>query len=352
MFCGPFPPWRSVLSPRVALGSAKSNLENARQADQEGSPELALTFCNESRTALDRIRNSVRKHLVSSESAEDRAMRNGIASTYFGLGELLNKLDSRKKAQACYKRSEKWRGREIPSRDIAIIPAHIFAQDMHQPPDINKLPEADERLKNTSHLVYCLGLLQSSQSTDDALDPTEQTWLNITTQNADERERLETVPLKLLKEFAREELSDANTVTEIVRLVPVFNKDQLYQLLQRLFYGIEKSQLLDLNLLEGLAQLTQHARPGHLKADDLVKILDLISKRLISTHEQSPDYIYRLALTVSRVLDVMADSEVKDLDRENLHAPLAVYLQGLGSNTDPYLVYQAAYAAQALLKGC
>jgi len=151
----------------------------------------------------------------------------------------------------------------------------------------------------------------------------------------------------MLREFAREELKDANAVAEVVCLVPILEKDRLQLLLQWLFHGIEKSRLLDRNLLEGLAQLVQHARPGHLDADNLVKILDLISTRLRGTHNQSPDFIYRLALTVSRVLDAMADSKVKDLDRENIHEPLKAYLKGLGDNADPYLVYQAAYAAQA-----
>lgn len=44
----------------------------------------------------------------------------------------------------------------------------------------------------------------------------------------------------------------------------------------------------------------------------------------------------------------MADANVKDLDREKLHEPLSLYLDGLRRSNDPYLVYQAAYAFQAL----
>ncbi|KAG0214595.1 hypothetical protein BGX31_001056 [Mortierella sp. GBA43] len=45
----------------------------------------------------------------------------------------------------------------------------------------------------------------------------------------------------------------------------------------------------------------------------------------------------------------MADVEVKGLDREKMHEPLLSYLDGLKGSSDPYLVYQAAYAYQALL---
>jgi hypothetical protein len=45
----------------------------------------------------------------------------------------------------------------------------------------------------------------------------------------------------------------------------------------------------------------------------------------------------------------MADAKVTDLDRETLHEPLSEYLKELKESKDPYLVYQAAYAYQAIL---
>ncbi|KAI8597132.1 hypothetical protein EDD21DRAFT_357537 [Dissophora ornata] len=105
MLSSPFSPWRSILSPQVALDLTNVHLENARKA--KGS-ELALTYCNEAQKTLARIRTSVRKALVSSVSVEDRAIRNEIASTYFELGELLENLKHRDKPQTCYKNSEKW----------------------------------------------------------------------------------------------------------------------------------------------------------------------------------------------------------------------------------------------------
>jgi hypothetical protein len=45
----------------------------------------------------------------------------------------------------------------------------------------------------------------------------------------------------------------------------------------------------------------------------------------------------------------MVDTNVIDLDREKLHQPLHNYLGQLKLSPDPYLVYQAAYAYQALL---
>jgi hypothetical protein len=59
--------------------------------------------------------------------------------------------------------------------------------------------------------------------------------------------------------------------------------------------------------------------------------------------------MYQLTMAVSRVLDAMADTKVKGLDREKLHEPLTLYLSEIKDTSDPYIVYQAAYAYQALL---
>ncbi|KAI8603355.1 hypothetical protein EDD21DRAFT_351932 [Dissophora ornata] len=100
-----FLPLRNVLSPQAALEDANVHLENARKAKRS---ELALTYCNEAQKALARIRTSARKALVSSVSVEDRTTRHEIASIYFELGEHLENLKHRDKAQTCYKNSEKW----------------------------------------------------------------------------------------------------------------------------------------------------------------------------------------------------------------------------------------------------
>ncbi|KAI8604815.1 hypothetical protein EDD21DRAFT_350561 [Dissophora ornata] len=105
MLSSPFSPWRSVLTPQAALDLANFHLENARKATNS---EIALTFCKDAEIALARIRTSVRKTCVSSLGAEDRAVCNEIATTYFELGELFDGLGCRNKAQACYKNEEKW----------------------------------------------------------------------------------------------------------------------------------------------------------------------------------------------------------------------------------------------------
>ena len=181
------------------------------------------------------------------------------------------------------------------------------------------------------------------------LTPSARTWLNITEKNPDEQERLKAMATDVIRAYPQDELKDTKVTAEVVLLAPVLEKEDYRILLSQLVNGIEGSLLLDVQALEGLAQLLQGASPGYLDADDLVKILKLLNTRLQETHRQSPQHIYQLTLTVSRVLDAMVDSEVKGLDRVNLHEPLLSYLEGLKSNKDPYMVFQAAYAYQALL---
>lgn len=238
--------------------------------------------------------------------------------------------------------------KDVPSHDSAVVPASIFAMDVPPPFTECKLPKPDERLADTCQLAYCLGVLRASSLPDDVLEPHARTWLHITEANEDEKDRLTTMATDVVRAFTRDELKDTKAVAEVICLAPVLESQYFRFLLKQFVDGIEYSGLLDTHSLEGLAQVLQGAAPSSIDADDLVRILKLLSARLQGTHKQSPDHRYQLTLAVSHVLDAMADSNVKGLDRVDLHAPLSSYLQDLQASKDPYLVYQAAYAFQAL----
>ena len=234
-------------------------------------------------------------------------------------------------------------------RDIVTVDSRIFSANV-QPPTIDfKLPEPDERLNSTPQLVCCLDLLQASHLPDITMHPTAQKWLRTIENNTDEQERLHAMATEIIRAYKRDEIKDARIINEVVHLSSVLSKDTYKDLLRELYSGIEHSGLLNVHQLEGIAQLIQDAGPGYIDADDLVKILGLLSTRLRDTHQQSTQHMYHLTLAVSHVLDAMADTNVTDLDRETLHEPLSLYLKDLKNSSDPYLVYQAAYAYQALL---
>ncbi|KAG0362320.1 hypothetical protein BGZ54_008681, partial [Gamsiella multidivaricata] len=352
---------RSALSPQKELEIVDIFLENARQNKDR---EIALALCDDAVAALSRVKRATKKTLTPPLSVEGQTLRDGIATAYFEHGELQDSLGNRELAQVSYKKAERW-GHLHPTkgpcpgptfssaahssgRETASLPKHIFPDDLRQSVVKCKLPDADERLSDTSQLAYCLGLLQATPSPEEAFEPAAGEWVKATKKNAEEKERLKTMGTDVIRAFTRDELKNAKVVAEVVCLAPVLEKDDFQSLLSLFVHGIERPGLLDVHSLDGLAQLMQGASPRYLDADDLVMILSVLNARLQDTHKQSPDKIHRLTLAVSNVLDAMADIKVSGLKRVELHEPLSVYLNGLHASSDPYLVYQAAYAFQAL----
>jgi len=229
------------------------------------------------------------------------------------------------------------------------VPAHIFAENIRPPTIHVKLPEPDERLDNTPQLVCCLGLLKVARSPDTKLEPIALKWMQTIEKEKGEKERLHGIATDVIRAFKREEIKDVKVVAEVVCLAPILDKEAFHDLLRGFYSGIDASGLLDFQQLEGLAQLIQGADPGYLSADDLVKILERLSARLMDTHQQSSQHMYQLTMAVSNVLDAMADTKVTGLNREKIHEPLFTYLSDLKRTSDPFLVYHAAYAYQALL---
>ncbi|KAF9358770.1 hypothetical protein BGX34_008775 [Mortierella sp. NVP85] len=377
---------RGSFSPQKTLELANVYLETAFNAIDS---EIALVFCHDTEVSLSHARKSI-KH------DKNPTVAKGIATAYIGLGKLLESRGHLGGAQASFEKAEKLGGsvRDLTrptddyrpstmgllkgtlrsagtgvSQDVApvkssrpdqqqtskvstvvsTIPAHIFAENIPPPTVEVKLPGLDERLDNTPQLVYCLSLLKVAQSSDTKLESTALKWTQVVEKDTHEKERLHGIATDVIRAFKKEKIKDAKVVAEVVRLAPVLDKETFHDLLAEFYSGVDQSGLLKFQQLEGLAQLIQGANPGHLSSDDLVKILELLSARLMDTHQQSSQHMYQLTLAVSHVLDAMVDTEVTDLDRVKLHEPLSSYLSELNKSSDPFLVYQAAYAYQALL---
>ncbi|KAG0214057.1 hypothetical protein BGX28_002923 [Mortierella sp. GBA30] len=292
-----------------------------------------------------------------------------IAAVYAEHGQLLNRLGERERAQVSFRKADKWNvsslmsghfsqenKRETDRSDIANVSPEIFSQNVARPIAKHYLPKSDERIANTPQLVYCLNLLSkiplsspTAEELEEPLDDAERTWIQSKAEDRDEQDRLRSLSTKLIVEFIDDDLKDSSAIAEVVCLAPILDQVHYRKLLSHFIDNIENSALLHFDMLEGLAQLIHSASTGYLHADDLVRILHVLKIRLQDTHKQSTEHLYQLAAAVSNVLDAMADCNVKGLDRERLHAPLAAYLDRLKNSSDPYLVYHAAYASQALL---
>ncbi|KAF9361944.1 hypothetical protein BGX26_009400 [Mortierella sp. AD094] len=229
-----------------------------------------------------------------------------------------------------------------------MVQSHFLSQDIIAPAAKFTMPESGGRITSTPQLAYCLSLLQPSLLSKEGLNEAECNWLQVVDSDPDEQARLQSMATDVIRAFVQDGLKKSGAVAEVVSLAAVLEQDDFRKLLQVFVDGIEQSLLLEIHLLDGLAYLMRNAPQGSLDADDLVKILELLNTRLKGTHQQSTQRDYRLALSVSCVLNSMFDCQVEGLEREQLHEPLYQYLKELQQSSDPCLVYQAAYAFQAL----
>ncbi|KAG0213061.1 hypothetical protein BGX28_005082 [Mortierella sp. GBA30] len=399
--------WRSLLSssgeylsPENALELIKTYHENAGNATNRN---IALEWCKNAAKLLRGMKTAVKEvHADSSSKTDGQALRDRITTAYHEHGELLESLGCHDKAEEYYRSAKKWRGRILKSgrtipysessqqvSNISVstgdsttgssttaqtpmneeshpgksagsstavtVPAHIFAVDKRPPVIRCTLPVAHGRITDTRQLARCLGLLKTSSmhsddddNEEDPLDEATRYRVIAIKEDPDEQERLRTLVTDVIKAFTHDELKDAKTVAEVMCLAPVLEKNEFRHMFKLFVQGVEHSTLLDIHLLEGLAHLMRGARRRYLQADDLVKVLNLLNTLLQKTHSQSQDHIYQLTVTVALVLDAMADSNVKDVDRQSLHEPLSNYLKDLKASSDPNVVYQAAYAYQAI----
>ncbi|KAG9069758.1 hypothetical protein KI688_009083 [Linnemannia hyalina] len=244
---------------------------------------------------------------------------------------------------------------------------HIFDEDAPKPTIKTELPQPQQRIEETQQLVYCNALLLrdtlsppkpvTREATEDggplvlqepALDKTELDWLETTKEDPMEVDRLRWLATRVVEQFVADSNKNSTKISEIVALGPVLEKEPYRKLLATFIKEFDDASILDVDMLQGLVQLAHDALPGYLVSDDLVKILGILRARLEGTHQQCTEYPYHLTLAVSRILDVMAEHKVQDLNRVLEHEPLSAVLSGLKGSSDPYLMYQACYAFQAL----
>ncbi|KAK3818033.1 MAG: WD40-repeat-containing domain protein [Linnemannia elongata] len=234
----------------------------------------------------------------------------------------------------------------------------IFPENMRPPAGFVSLPEIGSFIDTTPQLALCIGLLpKNGDSVDKQEDPSQilstgtaaqLAWLDVMKQDPVEQERLRWLGTHMVDEFAKDPSKDSTEIAEMVLIGPVLDNEHFRRLLLCTITAFDQAVLLDVDLLQGLIQLVQSAPSEALLPDDFVQILRILRGRLQDTHQQSSVHPFHLTLAVSRLLDVMADHKVKDLDRVEEHEPLSGVLSGLKASSDPYLMYQACYAFQAL----
>ncbi|KAF9274777.1 hypothetical protein BGZ68_000371, partial [Mortierella alpina] len=234
------------------------------------------------------------------------------------------------------------------THNTASLLCNIFTQNLGRPSNVIKLQRPGERIDSTPQLVLCNRLLQQEFSADMPVDKEHRDWIKSISQNQVEQDHIRWLQTRMIEEFAKDAVKGSSAVKEIVLLGPVLDREHYRNLLSCFITKFDQTTILDVDLLRGLVQLVQCGSAGCLVENDLVNIMSILRTCLQKTHQQSSEHLYHLTLALSRILDVMAKHEVKDVDRVEQHEPLAAILSSLGGSSDPFLMYQAAYAFQAL----
>ncbi|KAG0213564.1 hypothetical protein BGX33_002848 [Mortierella sp. NVP41] len=331
----------------------------------KNNPPSGAEITPKGKSVLTRLKNSVKKALRLSANAEDCTLAYGLATVHAEKPRIMNRFGRFAKDES---------GTDDTGQDQVILddtnPA-IFLENVGKPFLRTPLPKLGNRFNSTLQLAFGLHLLPKKTppptptpglvitSVDDTQDmilhEDEQAWMGAMDKDPIEQERIRWLAAQIVSEFLKTTHKDAASIAEVVLLGSVLDRKDFRGTLSSLIRQLEQEPLLDIDLSQGLVQLLLSASPGYLIDDDFARVLRVLRRRLKDTYEQLgdvnrsvPAHIYQLASAVSRVLDLMAEGNIKGLNRTEDHKPLLDILAGLKHSSDPYLKFQASYAYQAL----
>ncbi|KAG9061125.1 hypothetical protein KI688_007754 [Linnemannia hyalina] len=212
------------------------------------------------------------------------------------------------------------------------------------------MPGIGSRIESTSQLALCKRLLlqAGNQEQQRSLTDAQRKWLGEVVKEDIEQRHIHELSSTVLEEFINNNIKDSTAIAEILLIAPTLDEEHYRVLLNGFIKAFEEATLQDTFLLQGLIQLVQSATDGCLHQDDLVRVLAILRQQLENTHIQSSEHPFHLTVAVARVLDVMAERKVENLDRVTEREPLLKILNVVRESHDPYLLYQASYAFQAL----
>ncbi|KAG0297076.1 hypothetical protein BGZ96_007777 [Linnemannia gamsii] len=353
------------------------------QTDSSPAPS-AKTTTNKSKTSVfSRIATAAKR--ATNPSAGHRSVSDGVAAIFVESGKLPIALGSPNHTQQsqnnqCVTDTPKAKTRIAPEsvlptpKETVTTPdpkgntpvpkvkqfhVNIFTKNVPKPKPQTTWPKTERRIETTPQLVLCAALIPKESTISEDIDTLENGSVERACEGAPARwvtameqpmkqDFIQELAKGTVDEFNKDVTKNSDTIAEAVVLAPILDHEYYRILLVHTIRKFESSPLLDLISLQGLVQVVQSASPGFLEADDLRKILGLIRTRLLGTLLQTAGYVYHLTLAVSRILDVMADNKVNGLDRVTEHDSLSAVLSGLSGSSDPFQLYQASYAFQAL----
>ncbi|KAG0296578.1 Transducin (beta)-like 1 X-linked receptor 1, partial [Linnemannia gamsii] len=236
----------------------------------------------------------------------------------------------------------------------------IFTENAPKPAMRSSTPTSPQaRMESTLQLVFCARLLaedcfsstlESSAAKVYDLDDAGREWLNAVREDPSALARIHWLVSRLVAEFVKDTTLGSSAISEVVLLGPVLCQVDYCALLSNFVERFDQAALHNEALLQGMIQLLQSAPTRFIADDDLIRIVEVIRKRLEFTHVPSKDHVYQLVIVLSKVLEVMTGREVKGLSRQRAHQLLVAALRSLkGVEDDEFLEFQINYAYQTSL---
>ncbi|KAF9919586.1 hypothetical protein FBU30_010786 [Linnemannia zychae] len=237
---------------------------------------------------------------------------------------------------------------------VSAPPVHIFPRNLSKQMINVPVPETS-RFHSTAQLAFCSSLLLKrpyfaahSRGDINNLNQAWMTWMSAMEANEDRKNRIFSLVSQVVTEFVEDSIKDSAVLAEVLLLGPILEYELYRKLLNCLIAEFENSQLTNVDQIQGLIKFVQCASHDYLDSDDLVRILSVLRVRLEQTHIQSTDHPIVLTWAISRILDIMVEARVQDLNRTMDHSPLSTLLEQLVDSPDPHIKYQALYSLQAL----
>ncbi|KAF9092388.1 hypothetical protein BGX23_004358 [Mortierella sp. AD031] len=232
----------------------------------------------------------------------------------------------------------------------------IFPHNIAVPMFSTALPLPGARFETISQLAYCNILLRkhlsptpAADSANTPLDPVQQGFLDAILQDKEELNRIRWLTNRIVQKFAAEKAESPASICEVILVAPFLDQEPYRMLLNCLITELEKSLILDDDLLQELVNLIRCAAPDYLHVGHLIRVFVILRTGLQNAHQQSAKLPYHLSRVISCLLDVMAEGKVKDLKNVVSLEALHALLRQLADNSDPYVEHQVTYSLQGLL---
>ncbi|KAG0294754.1 hypothetical protein BGZ96_000508 [Linnemannia gamsii] len=357
---------RSIGHGLAAIYVEQGNLASATSLSRPSTPELSD---KDKPTSSPRTRkrniisNLIRSLKVKTQKGGSKAGTNRLSDDSTNSSDYrLSSVDSEDTEEAKHALSRTFKSPysndRLPARST-IPRMDIFPQNIRPTAVRIDLPKLYARIDSTPQLALCMSLLHkrynavnqqealfsyfTSMNADAQLD-----WVSAVKQDPIEQSQICSLGTRMVDEFAKDAFKDSVMITELVLLGPVLDNETFRSLLESVIIDFEQSTILSIDLLQGLVQLVQYAPPESLLSDDMVKMFSILRVRLHDGHHQSLEHAFHITRAVSKLLDVMAEHKVEGLDQIIEHEHISGVLSGLQGSSNPYLMYQACYAFQAL----